>query len=1148
MATVVQIELMVDEKGAVSGVRAFDTAIKGTSGSVRQLGTQLDAVGTRATAAGKKTKIALEQTGVSALSSVEKTRLLTEEFGVHLPRAMVRLAAESKVVSGVIGAIGPALVGLGAIQIGALVFTQLIDGAQKLWHNWLNVNAAIEDYNAEVAKTKQQDFGNTRSIETTRVRIAQATAEVQAYRAAADALDQKYNHSILHALDPAALYTTWQAHELNNTAMESQRQLDRLKNEKEPEQRHQGNIDQIELQHAGDGRLRGEQKITAELEKQLQLLQEGARAEAEQEGKLGNPVGNSSLWNTGKLSKPQIDQMKAYADADAQRFNLRREQEQEMMNLRHAATEASMRGEALYHQQELDAIEQLQFKDIDRAKATDYIQQKFHNEQIKRLEDEGRETQKLQLEAAMTGWTGIAKIGGQGDIDIGDVRGNQDLPDEEKDKRVAAIKQRTNAEIIQSEQQFTDRVNSLVDERAAHQVSGFARIRSEAQKQSSAFEKDYQKQYGTNVNAPEYQAHIGELNRGETAIAGSAQDQTAELAKRNADETAQIESEAHVRSLNAEKQRTAAIESEYHARTAKYQEELAAKEISENDFSRRMAAAAQERDADMVQAAREAREKMAAEFDSFFKGLDHPTQALKNLGDKVAGEAAAALMQKIQQRGQGAGATPAAPEGGIVGILTGGFGGLFGKRSKTPGATQDAKAELPHVPGVSAAHDKVFTVAQATIHVGSATFGGFGGGGFAGGGGGTSLLAPSATSFRPTYTGESSPAWSGSGTTTSTAPALSVNGAAVPTGGMMGGAGDASSAPAVSNFNAGSGAAPAPGQNKVGGILGDLKQGMGLVKQGAGIFGGGGGKSGAASQDQYAETQDATVDGQFDKDGNFAQKGSGTGGMLGGGGIAANAGGAIGGALGLYSAYEGNGGVGGAASGAMSGMELGMSLGGPIGAAVGAVGGAILGAIGFGGREKARVYDLKQIRPRLSNDIDGFQQGSMDYTSAYSDIEGLSREANMTTNAMGPAGKSYYQDTIKKEIKDAEGKLTAEQRAGRSMYTTTAAQFATGIDSVPRDGMAMLHQKEMVFSAPRTERATRALENGASLESVHRSYQAAMSTRDARRAPSGGERTMNMNVHAIDAKGVAQFFDKYKHHMRRALNSSYAENSGGADA
>jgi len=36
-----------------------------------------------------------------------------------------------------------------------------------------------------------------------------------------------------------------------------------------------------------------------------------------------------------------------------------------------------------------------------------------------------------------------------------------------------------------------------------------------------------------------------------------------------------------------------------------------------------------------------------------------------------------------------------------------------------------------------------------------------------------------------------------------------------------------------------------------------------------------------------------------------------------------------------------------------------------------------------------------------------------------------------------------------------------------------------------------------------------------------------------------------LHVHAIDAKGVAGFLDKYKHNLRAAVNDSYAENSGG---
>jgi hypothetical protein len=38
---------------------------------------------------------------------------------------------------------------------------------------------------------------------------------------------------------------------------------------------------------------------------------------------------------------------------------------------------------------------------------------------------------------------------------------------------------------------------------------------------------------------------------------------------------------------------------------------------------------------------------------------------------------------------------------------------------------------------------------------------------------------------------------------------------------------------------------------------------------------------------------------------------------------------------------------------------------------------------------------------------------------------------------------------------------------------------------------------------------------------------------------------VHLHVHAIDAKGVAGFLDKYKHNIRSAVNDSYAENSGG---
>jgi hypothetical protein len=336
--------------------------------------------------------------------------------------------------------------------------------------------------------------------------------------------------------------------------------------------------------------------------------------------------------------------------------------------------------------------------------------------------------------------------------------------------------------------------------------------------------------------------------------------------------------------------------------------------------------------------------------------------------------------------------------------------------------------------------------------------------------------------------------------------------------------------------------------------VGDAQQGLGLYTQAKGIFGSTAGTGDASAG--YAQTQGQTIDGQFDKSGNFVAGGSTNpnGGMLGGGGIKSNAMGAAGGALGLFSAYEGNGGVGGALSGAMSGMQLGMSLGGPMGAAIGLGAGALLGAIGFGGREKARVYDLKTVRPRIANDQDSYQQGGMDYLSAYSDIESLQQEAARATNQMGPAAQSYYQDTIKKEIKEAEGKLTAQQRAGRSMYTAQAAQYDWGgpvdnfgsLSDGPDHGYARLQRNEFVVEQQAAQThggALNAINSGATHADMAKYYGADSSTMPAASAPAGW--TGDMHVHAIDAKGVAQFLDKYKHNIRSAVNDSMGENSGG---
>jgi hypothetical protein len=303
---------------------------------------------------------------------------------------------------------------------------------------------------------------------------------------------------------------------------------------------------------------------------------------------------------------------------------------------------------------------------------------------------------------------------------------------------------------------------------------------------------------------------------------------------------------------------------------------------------------------------------------------------------------------------------------------------------------------------------------------------------------------------------------------------------------------------------------------------------MGLFQQARGLFGGHSGSGG--SGDGLAETTSVDLGGQFDKNGNWAPGGSSgsSGGMLNGGGFMNNVGGAASGALGVYSAFESNGGVGGALSGAASGMQLGMSLGGPIGAAIGAAGGAILGAIGFGGREKARVYDLKNVRPQMAGDMAGFQTGSMDYLSAYNDLQELQTTAAKATDKMGPAAQSYYQDTIKTELKQAMGSLTSQQRAGRSMYTFSGASYDVGSPFVPEDQVAQVHRGERIFTADHNERMTSAFEKAATMP-----------------VQSGFGGDVHVHMNAIDAASGVNFLMQNKHVIRGAVNDSLAENSGG---
>jgi len=718
----------VDASAVQISIKVVDANSGAAISGVEQNLTRLGAAGATS---GAQVRKSLEESGAAALSTREKTRLLTEEFGIHIPRAMQAMIAQSAAARGALNAVGSALMGIGAIQIGAMVFTALIDGSEKLWHNVLNINQAMEDYNAELEKAKLEDFGNSRSIETTKLRIDQATASVKFYREEYEGLIRTGAKWALISDEAAAFYAEW-AHRSQENQMNAQRVLDKLQQDRLPEQRHQENVDAIELEHAYDWRLDKERQITEERRKQHEINAEEARFTAQQEGIHGNPVGTAS----GTSGTPTANLMSylrtgsgaprssaeatrdAIADAKAARelaemngagggAGSARSQQEELARLHEEALEASLRGSELYHAKEAWAIKDLELRGIKSAAAVDDIRKRFHEDELKRLEAQRLETEHIERQAAMAGMTGAARNQAEGSDRMAGIQA-EDIDPVLKARRIAAVQSETQARV------------------------------TEEQKRDA--------------------------------------DELAEKHQRAEEETEKLEAQAHIRLLDSEKQKTAGIQIELEERLSNYRRELQAQNISQDEFNRRAVAAEELANAEMVQAATEARKKMAGEFDSLFKGLEHPTKYFEEQGNKALGELAARLVQREQQRHGGAGAAVPS-EGGMAGVV----GQIFG--AKNPGAAASA-----HTAASSA-----FSIAQATIHVGSAAIVGAGGTSLAGGGG-----------------------FSGGGGTGGG-------------GGWSGGGGTGGG-----NFDAGSAGAAPPGGGGASAILSTAQQGLGFATKMAG--------------------------------------------------------------------------------------------------------------------------------------------------------------------------------------------------------------------------------------------------------------------------------------------------------------------------
>ncbi|HZU30894.1 MAG TPA: hypothetical protein VFB79_07245 [Candidatus Angelobacter sp.] len=240
---------------------------------------------------------------------------------------------------------------------------------------------------------------------------------------------------------------------------------------------------------------------------------------------------------------------------------------------------------------------------------------------------------------------------------------------------------------------------------------------------------------------------------------------------------------------------------------------------------------------------------------------------------------------------------------------------------------------------------------------------------------------------------------------------------------------------------------------------------------------------------------------------------------------------AIGGLLG-FGVGSNSGGLFGSLAGIGSGALSGFLVGGPIGALVGGLVGLIGGIFGgiFGGSKRkkaAQNYFTSQVQPAISSVVTQYEDHSLDYATATSDLEQLRSQAQDQMKSLKGEGKDEMNKVISPAIDAAEKQINDDEaeRTRRAGLTFGPPQFHDGgfvsaamsaWTTKPGELLAVLKHGEYVMSPQATAKNRDTLERmnagGSPGGTVHHHYWN-VQTMDAasfdRWARAGGAKSMS---------------------------------------
>jgi hypothetical protein len=231
-------------------------------------------------------------------------------------------------------------------------------------------------------------------------------------------------------------------------------------------------------------------------------------------------------------------------------------------------------------------------------------------------------------------------------------------------------------------------------------------------------------------------------------------------------------------------------------------------------------------------------------------------------------------------------------------------------------------------------------------------------------------------------------------------------------------------------------------------------------------------------------------------------------------------------------------GLGGAAGGALTGFSFGGPLGAVIGGAIGGIGGLLSGI--FGGQKRhdeAETLIQGTLGPNITQILQSYKQFNTDQQDALSQLSDLETQAKQQLDQLGQ-DKLYWSELVP-QVNSATDQINQIQgvRDQRSALNLAPPEFSTG-GTVPGFGPVPIiaHGGEEIVRQPyagmfRSELKARnmgtiPLTSGLSSSPIVHSEP-------------------HFHIHAIDANGVQDFFNKNGGKLRQAIRLDMLRNSNG---